>query len=206
MKKRFVTFLLALTVLSAALLPSALAAGGTVKYVYTRNGKPLNVRSWPDVNSALLGTLPVGTAVTVQSFSGNYTWANIVFNGRSAYVMTQYLVDARPGSGGTVPAPAAPGSSTDERRIITAMENEFRTYRVVDPYIVLAKPVRASGWVNLRYAPSTEFGHADNLYANTQLTVLAETRNWLQVRRTDTGVTGYVMRQYVISMGTGSGS
>ena len=43
------------------------------------------------------------------------------------------------------------------------------------------------------------------MYANTQLTVIAETANWLQVRKNDTGVTGYVMREYTISMGVGSG-
>ena len=87
------------------------------------------------------------------------------------------------------------------QNIINSMENEFRTYRVVSPYTVVAKPTRASGWVNLRFAPSTEFGHAGNLYANTQLTVIAETANWLQVRRNDNGITGYVMRQYTISTG-----
>ena len=206
MKKKIVPFLLALAILTIALLPSAMAAG-TVKYVYCRNGKPLNVRAWPDINSALVGKLPVGTAVTVESYSTNYTWANIRYNGQSAYVMTQYLVDTYPGGGSVTPSPApvTPSGSTNYQNIVTSLESEFSTYRVVDPYVVVAKPVRATGWVNLRYAPSTEFAHAENLYANTQLTVIAETRNWLQVRRMDNGVTGYVMRQYVISMGVGSG-
>ena len=88
--------------------------------------------------------------------------------------------------------------------MIYSLENELRTYHVVSPYTVVAKPVRATGWVNLRYIPSTECCHAENLYANTQLTVIAETANWLQVRKNDNGVTGYVMRQYTISMGVGS--
>ena len=202
MKRRIAACLLAAVILMIALAPAAVASGtGTVKYVYTRNGKPLNVRAWPDVNSALLGTLNQGTRVTIQGYTSDYTWANIVFNGQNAYVMTQYLADS-PG-GGTTPTPVNPG--TNYQSIVASLESEFSTYHVVSPYTVLAKPVRASGWVNLRYAPSAEFGHADNLYANTQLTVIAETRNWLQVRRNDTGVTGYVMRQYTITMGVGSG-
>ena len=201
MKKRIVPILLAVVLLTAALIPLA-TASGTVKYVSTRNGKPLNVRSWPSVSSSLLGTIPNGQAVTVENYTTYYTWAVITFNGQKAYVMTQYLMD-----GGTpepvYPTPTVtPGGST--QGIINSMENEFRTYRVVSPYTVLAKPVRSTGWVNLRYVPSTEFGHAKNLYANTQLTVIAETSNWLQVRD-DTGLTGYVMRQYTISMGVGSG-
>ena len=196
--KRIIPLLLVLAVLFAALIPAASAAV-TVKYVYTRNSKPLNVRSWPDINAGLIGTIPNGQAVMVESYTADYTWAVIKHNGQTAYVMSQYLVDSTP----VIPTPV-PGGST--QYIINEMENEFRTYHVVSPYTVLAKPVRASGWVNLRYAPSTEFAHAENLYANTQLTVIAETRNWLQVRRNDTGVTGYVMRQYTISMGVGSGN
>ena len=200
MKKRIILFLLVLAVLLTMLIPAASAAV-TVKYVYTRNSKPLNVRSWPDINAGLIGTIPNGQAVMVESYTADYTWAVIKHNGQTAYVMSQYLVDRTP----IYPTPTpTPGGNT--QTIINAMENEFRTYHVVSPYTVLAKPIRASGWVNLRYAPSTEFGHADNLYANTQLTVIAETRNWLQVRRNDTGVTGYVMRQYTISMGVGSGN
>ena len=204
MKKRLVPFLLALAILVIALVPAAMA-DSSVKYVYARNGKPLNVRAWPDVNSALLGKIPIGTAVTVEAYTSNYTWANIRYNGQSAYVMTQFLVDTYP-EGGFVPpspSPLTPSGDKSYQNIIDSMESEFSTYRVVEPYTVLAKPVRATGWVNLRYAPSTEFGHADNLYANTQLTVIAETRYWLQVRRVDTGVTGYVKREFVISMGAG---
>ena len=204
MKKRLVPFLLALAILVIALVPAAMA-DSSVKYVYARNGKPLNVRAWPDVNSALLGKIPIGTAVTVEAYTSNYTWANIRYNGQSAYVMTQFLVDTYP-EGGFVPpspSPLTPSGDKSYQNIIASMESEFSTYRVVEPYTVLAKPVRATGWVNLRYAPSTEFGHADNLYANTQLTVIAETRYWLQVRRVDTGVTGYVKREFVISMGAG---
>ena len=198
MKKRIIPVLLVLAVLLTALVPIAASADKTVKYVYTRNSKPLNVRSWPSINADLLGTLPNGKAVTVENYTADYIWAVITYNGRTAYVMTQYLVDASPSS--PTPAPAANAQS-----IITSMDNEFKSYHVVSPYTVLAKPVRASGWVNLRYVPSTEFAHADNLYAKTQLTVIAETNNWLQVRRNDTGVTGYVMRQYVITRGVGSG-
>lgn len=200
MKKRIIIFLLIAGILLAMLAPGAMAAGMT-KYVYTRNSLPLNVRAWPSLNSALLGKIPNGTAVTVENYTTDYNWAVIRFNGQTAYVMTQYLVDGSPVD--PTPAPVYPGGNV--QTIISTMESEFRTYRVVNPYTVLVKPLRASGWVNLRYVPSTEMGHVEKMYANTQLTVIAETANWLQVRKNDTGVTGYVMREYTISMGVGSG-
>lgn len=205
MKKRAVLFILALMMLTVSIASFA-SAERVVKYVYCRNGGPLNVRAYPDVNSQLLGKIPTGTQITIEGYTSNYTWATFIYNGQIAYVMTQYLVDS-PYSPVTpvptaTPAPApSPGGNTN---IINAMETEFRSYHVVNSYTVLAKPDRATGWVNLRYAPSTAFGHAGNLYANTQLTVIAETTNWLQVRRNDTGVTGYVMRQYVIYAGVGA--
>ena len=203
MNKRILAFLLILGILAATLIPCA-SAYGMVKYVYTRNGKPVNVRSQPSINSALVGTIAFGKAVTVENYTTDYTWAVITFNGRTAYVMSQYLVDGTPVNPVTPVTPS--GGNANTQGIINAMENEFRTYRVVSPYTVVAKPTRASGWVNLRYAPSTEFGHAGNLYANTQLTVIAETANWLQVRRNDNGITGYVMRQYTISTGAVTGT
>ena len=149
MKKRVVPFLLILAILMVALIPASVASG-TVKYVYCRNGKPLNVRAWPDVNSALLGKIPVGTAVTVEAYTSNYTWANIRYNGQSAYVMTQYLVDTYPGGGGYTPTPAPTPVNPGDQSIITAMENEFSTYRVVEPYTVLAKPRHRMGQPALR--------------------------------------------------------
>jgi len=202
MKKRAVLFILALVMLTVSVASFA-SAERVVKYVYCKNGKPLNVRAYPDVNSKLLGTLPNGTAITIEGYTSNYTWATFVYNGQIAYVMTQYLVDS-PYSPTPTPAPAPAPSPSGDTGIINAMENELRTYHVVNSYTVLAKPDRATGWVNLRYAPSTAFGHAGNLYANTQLTVIAETTNWLQVRRNDNGVTGYVMRQYTIYAGVGA--
>lgn len=204
MKKRAVLFLMALVMLTVSIVSSA-SAERVVKYVYCRNGKPLNVRAYPDVNSRLLGTIPNGTQITIEGYTSNYTWATIVYKEQIAYVMTQYLVDS-PYTPTPTPTPApapapVPGGDTG---IVSAMENELRSYHVVNPYTVLAKPDRATGWVNLRYAPSTAFGHAGNMYANTQMTVIAETTNWLQVRRNDNGVTGYVMRQYTIYAGVGA--
>ncbi|MBR3429118.1 MAG: SH3 domain-containing protein [Clostridia bacterium] len=201
MKRRIIAAFTVLSLLMFILVPGALA-GQVTKYVYTRNGKPLNVRIWPDVNSTLIGQLPYGSRVLVENYTADYSWATITYNGRTAYVSTQYLVDYDPVKPITpTPAPAPSPSGSD---VITRLETELATYRVVTPYTVVAKPDRATGWVNLRYTPSTEFGHAANLYANSQLTVLAETANWLQVRQESSGIIGYVMRQYTIYMGVGS--
>ena len=83
MKKRVIPLLLALALLMLTFVPAATAAGIT-KYVYTRNGKPLNVRAWPSVNSSLLGTIPNGSAISVENYTTDYTWAVIRYNGQTA--------------------------------------------------------------------------------------------------------------------------
>ena len=62
MNKRIVAFLRILGMLAAMLIPCA-SAYGMVKYVYTSNGKPVNVRAQPSINSALMGTIAFGKAV-----------------------------------------------------------------------------------------------------------------------------------------------
>ena len=81
------------------------------------------------------------------------------------------------------------------------MNDEFRTGKLVaNPFTVYARPSRASGWVNLRWAPSTEAERIATCPQGKQLTVIGEigeTRNWYQVQDPQTGMIGFISRQYV---------
>jgi len=68
MTKRILTLLTAAVLMMAVLVPAALAeevAEENEYYVYTENGRPLNVRSEP--NGEIVGSLPYGTKVRVTS-------------------------------------------------------------------------------------------------------------------------------------------
>ena len=94
-------------------------------------------------------------------------------------------------------APAA-GGTADLSRAFSAMNDEFRTGRLVtDPFTVYARPSRASGWVNLRWAPSTEAERIATCPQGKALTVIGETQNWYQVQDPETGMIGFISRQYV---------
>ena len=190
---------LALAVVMAALLiPAVVAAdSGWIMYVYTDNGKTLNVRRDPMVADNIIGQLKFGEAVSVRMTTSN-GWACIDWSsGEVAYVQSRFLVNSQPGirpapsGGGTAPA------TTDAAKILTDMNAEFRSARQVVPFTVTARPTRASGWVNLRWAPSTESERIATCPQGKELTVLAEMKNWYQVQDPMTGMIGFISRKYV---------
>ncbi len=200
MTKRIVSLLLA-AVIAVMLVPS-FAGAEWIMYVYTDDGKTLNVRSDPSVGNNLLGRLEYGVAVSVRMTNAN-GWACIDYNapanGNVAYVQTRFLVSSKPAPRSVTPAPAPVPGTTDAAKVLNDMNAEFRTARLVSvPFTVAARPARASGWVNLRWAPSTEAERISSCPQGKELTVLAELRNWYQVQDPVTGMIGFISRQYVV--------
>ena len=231
MAKKFPIFALALALLFLCAAPafaeSSAPAAYTVMYVYTDNGKSLNVRSTPYVGDNIIAQAPFGSLIKVRRFLEN-GWACIIWNlTGEAYVQSRYLLRERPSSympATATPAPtavvtAAPyinsntGSSysnsynsysgnssyantyTDTLAVLNA---EFRTARMVDPFVIIVRPSRASGWVNMRWAPSKDTEVLATYRSGTKLNVIAETQSWYQVADPDTDATGFIMKTYTI--------
>ena len=78
------------------------------------------------------------------------------------------------------------------------MNEQFKTYKVVTrPFTVYGKPERASGYCNLRFAPNEKATLARRIRQNEMLTVIGETSRWYQVQDPQTGIIGYISRNYV---------
>ena len=201
MRKRIISLVLAAVLLCAACWPLAIAEssgsttkGATIRFVYTENGGALNVRASDWSGAALIGTLPFGSQVAVIRTLGN-GWSEIMWgNTGSAYVMSRFLVNEKPGGtpSGSTPKPDGTGSDT-----MAEMNREFRAARKVNAYTVISRPVRASGWVNLRWAPSLEAEVIATCPQGKELTVIAELRTWYQVQDPATGMTGFISSKYV---------
>ena len=193
-----------IAVLTAMFLPSLAVADsyyGT-QWVYTDNGKSLNVRSAPNTGDNIIGSLKYGEEVTVIQMYSN-GWAQILWeqqaNGEfgAAYVQRRFLVNHKPSSQPVQPTPA-PAETTDYAKVVSSMNAEFRSAKkAAAPYIVVARPSRASGWVNLRWAPTTEAERIATCKQGKELIVLAELTNWYQVQDPETGMIGFISRQYV---------
>lgn len=74
---------------------------------------------------------------------------------------------------------------------------EFRTAVKADPYTVYVLPPRASGWVTLRWAPSTAAEVIATYGAKEELKVIKELAEWLQVEDPDTGDVGFIRKDFV---------
>ncbi|MBR2660478.1 MAG: SH3 domain-containing protein [Clostridia bacterium] len=217
MAKKVLTLSLALAMLVLCVAPVLAETGNpsyTIMYVYTDNGKNLNVRSSPYVGENIIGQARFGESLKVKRFLEN-GWACIIWNlTGEAYVQSRYLQWNRPGSytpATATPAPTAaptvapyinnPGSSysnyantyTDTLAVLNA---EFRTARTVTPFVIVVRPSRASGWVNMRWAPSKDTEVITTYRSGARLTVIAETQSWYQVVDHDTEITGFMMKAY----------
>ncbi len=189
--KIFVLALVALMLMTAA-LPAMTTAEGAIMYVATDNKGYLNVRSDPMVANNVIGHLNYATAVSVRMTTSN-GWACIDYPaavGGVAYVQTRFLSWTKPGS--VTPPPSDPGTG------LAGINAEFRSARQVPyPFTVVARPSRASGWVNLRWAPSTEAERITTCSQGKELTVLMELNNWYQVQDPMTGMIGYISKNFV---------
>lgn len=216
MTRKLLSLTLALTLFLCAIPVLAENTSTATMYVYTENGKGLNVRSAPSVGNNIIDLAPFGTAITVLRFLEN-GWACIQWKQYGvAYVQSRFLqwtnprtyVTPQPTATPTpTPTPyratAVPYYYTTPEPAYTYTDNlavlnaEFRTARLVTPFTVSVRPSRASGWVNMRWAPSKDTEIITNYRSGAQLTVIAETQNWYQVVDPNSEATGFIMKTYV---------
>ena len=207
MKKRLFALLTVLVLAAAILIPAAVAEDNTPSdsegyyYVYTENGKGLNVRATP--GGDIVGSLKYGTRIYCYYRDGGTGWALIDYNYNmpgvgygtyACFISSRYLRKSKPParSGSDASSKAAAATDTAED-----MNAEFRSARKVDPFSVTVRPSRASGWVNLRWAPSKSAEIMATYKANEKLLVIQELKNWYQVEDQDTGDVGFISKQFV---------
>ena len=206
--KRIISLLLTVLLLVGLALP-AVAADNTVPssagyyYVYTENGKGLNVRDTPGGN--VVGSLKYGTRIYCYYNDGGNGWALIDYTydmpgvGKgtyACYVSSRFLrktkPEARPSKASTTTTTTAAAATG-----IEALNKEYRSAKAVTPFQVTVRPTRVSGWVNLRWAPSKEVEILATYKANDKLLVIQELDNWYQVEDQDTGNVGFIDKRFV---------
>ena len=201
--KKMLSLILTLALLLAVSAATAEESGEGTWYIYTQNGKALNVRNSP--GGEIVGTLECGSEIQVDAFVDN-NWALITFRydqpgfgegDYAAYINRRFLTRREPStwvSDLSAESYVAAGAAMDP---ITEINAEFRSAKKVEPYRVLVRPTRVSGWADLRWAPSHSAEVLAVFRANTELLVLKELTNWLQVQDPATGDIGYINRGFV---------
>ena len=194
---------LVLAVMLLALTASAALAEdqGTVMYVYTKNGKVLKVRSSMSTkdDSNVIGTLPYGTKVV--TYGGNYNGWTLIDYGdgwTDAYVMYRFLSKTKPDPfDPSIDPKQDTKDPVREASTVAQLNDLIASAKVVDPYTVTVRPVRASGWAYMRWFPSRSAKEMATFSANYDLTVIAELKDWYQVSDPATGKVGFIYKSYV---------
>lgn len=195
MKKRLIPILLLALILTVTSVLPVMSASALVgpQYVYTSNGKTLNMRQSPSKNAPIIGHIPYGAMVDSYEYY-NSSWGYVTYKGLSGYCMSRYFVSSPPGpkpqpQPTTKPTPASTGIN-------------YKKFVRTD-YYAIVRPSTPSGYVNLRWAPSKSVSIENTYYAGYQLHVIAQDGTWAQVLDEQNNISGFMMLQF-LSVADGS--
>ena len=173
--KRILALIMVLVTLAVS-IPAAVA--DTTKYVYTKNGGTLNVRTSTNTKTTqnIIGKLKYGTRVRVISTSNG--WAKIRYrkNGKkTAYVSSKFLQS-------TKPAAFKPAAGYTAKRISV-------------------KPSKDNNLVNFRVGAGSKYEIIARFKKGYVLKAVGEYGNWYKAVDTSSGVTGWISKKYVKVLG-----
>jgi len=180
-----VAAILLLTVAVSASAEHSLGLGSM--FVYTENGKGLNVRSSPNAGDNIIGSLKYGAKVNVTGFDG--AWASIDWKGSTAYVQSRFLQWYAPD-----PKPAPKPAPTPQPDPEAA---ELRSEVPIASVQLQVLAPRNTGWANMRVGPSKNTRRVEHCADGTELTAFGATTNWYHVTNPVTGNSGYIRQDYL---------
>lgn len=193
MMKKLVALMLTVVVMTMIASTVFAMVGNLTMYVYTSNGKSLNLRQQPSTDSPILTNIPYGAAVQVYQ-PYNSTWYSIGYNGYTGYVMSKYLVASPPGPKPTVKPTAKPTpTAAPDNTLSNSMFDGFTAVY----YQAEVRPNSSSGYVNLRWGPSLYADIHSRYYMNDILTVMSQNNTWCQVLDETNHVMGFMMRKFL---------
>ncbi len=199
--KRMIALLmtLALIVTACAVIPAASVAEALPMYVYTPNGKTVNVRSTPEMTNNVIAQLKYGTKVMVE-FINSSGWAVVLYQGREAYIQGRFLQDNPPGP---KPTPSPEQKEEEELKLEQEKLNkELKSEReIAEPSYITVRATRTSGWINFRVGPGVASERISSLPDGTQLKAIGETDKWWQAIELNSGKIGYISKNYTVVIG-----
>ena len=195
--------LLMTAALLVALCATAMAA--EIYYVKTPGGGHLNVRSWRDTDSEVIGRLAYAQQVSVQEIYGG--WAKIYWGSYGdGYVYAQYLSRTKP-SAKPSSKPSSSSSTSDKTNQSSGSFNPATAYSTMEPvsYSAQVTPATVSSSINLRWGPSTSTPIVGVRRSGSVLHVIAEDSTWCQVYDESTGECGSMMKKFLLEVSGVSG-
>lgn len=193
MTKRTLSVLLALAMLCALLLPAIASADTSTYYIYSANGKSVNVREEPSTSAKRVGSLAYGASVQVVFFNAT-GWADILYNGHERWIMAKYLVENKPSPHKQTAQEKYEEEKKEEAKKLKA---ELASEKDVDePFYVVVVATRATGWINFRVSPGKLTKRVASYQDGKELKVIGETNRWYKCEDPATGKVGYIFKDY----------
>jgi uncharacterized protein YgiM (DUF1202 family) len=201
MNKRLISLALATLLLVMAAIPVAALGATWHAYVYTSNGKGLNLRPTPSTDLDPIASIPYGAEVNLNGYI-DQTWVEVNYGKYHGYVMGRYLTYDKPGPKPTTkpwPKPT-PKPNPDS---LTSLKKIFAGFTFTS-YAVQVRPGTPGGFVHMRWAPTKASDPIQDYHQNDTLTVIAQNKTWAQVVDPSTGITGFMMRVFLTDLGVGA--
>ena len=190
--KKALSLILTLAILTSVwlVIPAAQAEGDRY-YVYTNNGKTLNLRAEPSKSAAVLAKIPFGDEFWVSETLGG-GWSYGHWGGEFGYVMTRFLTKQKPTK--------KPDEETEEekerRRQEEKLADEINSEKKVDPFYIAVVATRATGSINFRVGPSKITTRLASYPDGKELIVQAETTSWYKATDPDNDQIGYINKNF----------
>ncbi|MEA5013857.1 MAG: SH3 domain-containing protein [Candidatus Limiplasma sp.] len=204
MNKRLISLALATLMLAMAAFPVA-ALGGALgetwhAYVYTSNGKGLNLRPTPSTAMKPIATIPYGAKVTLYAYI-DQTWVEVDYGSYHGFVMGRYLTYDQPPPK-PKPQPAPKPTVKPDPDAPTSFKKVFSGFAFTS-YTAQVRPSTPGGYVHMRWAPTKASDPIQDYHQNDLLNVISQNNTWAQVVDPETGVTGFMMRAFLTEFGVG---
>ncbi len=193
MIKRLLVMAVIVVLATVMFIPTSMAS--FEMWVYTANGKGLNAREYPSTDSPVLFSIPYGSKVIVDYHLGN-GWTRLYAAGQYdwVFVQTRFLVSTVPGP---KPTPKPDSGSKSASSSQAEVLGEYNAGKLVTPYEVETLNARATGSVNMRWAPSKNAPLIESYRNGTPLLVIAELKDWRQVEDPETGAVGFIRKDFL---------
>ncbi len=192
--KKFLSILCLVALLTAMIIPCAsLAAQKTVyRWVKVPAGtSTVNVRSGPGKEYEVTGKLPYGTKVQVYSQTNGFSLCEPVdshyFWSNPQYIQSDFLVKTDPGS---KPQPTPVPEDDAWNNVVKASKALKFPDEPIDAIVKTKKPGNP---VHLRWFPDTNAPFSDVIYAGEEITVLAQSKTWAQVKLASNDHVGFIL-------------
>lgn len=192
MKLRFLALFLALL-----MIVPMVSLAEEMMWVKTPNGKSVNMRAEPRSDAAILCQIPYGKAVTMHNPMLGSNFFYCTYKGHTGYINSNYLSHHEPAPKPT-PKPTAKPTSRPTATPAPVVDNRIFKGFEQDIYLATVTPSEGTHTVNLRWGPSKSTPVRTVMEGGATLLVVARNSAWSQVYDLETGVSGFMMTEFLI--------